>query len=62
MVQLGQILRDWNASDSAKVRAALGILDRCGYGPTSKHEVTGAEGEPLRRIELVVVDPKDPDG
>ncbi|MFC7494528.1 MULTISPECIES: hypothetical protein [unclassified Nocardioides] len=36
---LSKIVRDEDTDDSVRVRAALGILDRIGYGPGSKIEL-----------------------
>ena len=43
------VMRDSDAADSDTLRAAFGILDRAGLGPTQKHEV-----EHETTMELVV--------
>lgn len=41
------VLGDGNASPDARVKAALGILDRSGHGPTERRELTGKNGGPI---------------
>lgn len=41
------VMRDGDASDDARVRASIAVLDRTGHGPTSKQELTGKDGGPV---------------
>lgn len=50
LASLHKVLSDPSAEDAVKVRAALGILDRTGFGPGHKIQVDGPDkfGEMLR--------------
>lgn len=49
------ILNDKEASDRDKLTAAKDLLDRAGFKPTDKTEISGKDGSAL---EIVFVDPK----
>ncbi len=43
LAELHRVLSDKNADDAVKVRAALGILDRTGHGPSAKINVSSSK-------------------
>lgn len=42
------VMNDDGATPDARVKAALGLLDRTGHGPTVKQEHTGKDGGPIQ--------------
>lgn len=49
-----QILNDKNASNRDRITAAKDLLDRAGFAPTTKQEITGGDGGV---IQIVFADP-----
>jgi hypothetical protein len=50
-----EVMGDGDASPEARVKAALGLLDRTGFGPTTKHEHTGADGGAIRHSAVMTI-------
>lgn len=46
---IGALQKALKSGDTpAVIRAALGVLDRCGYGPKQSMELSGPDGEPIK--------------
>lgn len=48
------VMGDDDASPEARVKAALGLLDRTGHGPTTKTEHSGPDGGPIQHAHKVL--------